>query len=722
MSIRNRLGGLAAVTRAQSTRRRNSVPCGLEPLEARTHLSTTSPYRSYDGTGNNLSHKAWGSALSDLIRLSPVGYADGISSPSLPHDQSARVISNDVNNQADPANPSQDLNTLDQNNLSDYGYAFGQFMDHDLDLTNAGGAEFDIQIPSGDPMGPAPLAFTRSEVDPNTGTSTSNPRQQPTDITAFLDLSQVYGSDQASALALRYKNGLMKTSHGNMLPYLNSTYFTSAQLAVLNKAQGGQANNGSLPSTSLFATGDVRGNENIELTALQTVFLRNHNAIATKLHTLHSTWTDEQLYQEARKINIAEYQSIIYNEYIPALYGAHAMSAYSGYNSSVNPSISNEFSTVAFRMGHSMVSPSIAREDNNGLRIPNLGGDIPLAVDFFNPTLLNPSGVTDPNTGLKSTDIGPILKGSADGNGQAMDTMAVSAIRNLLFANFGGQGGEDLIARDIQRGRDNGIASYNTLRVAFHLPAVTSFAQITSNVHVQHELAQAYPGGVNTIDAFEGGIAEDHVAGSDVGPLFQKIMIDQFTRLRDGDRYFYLNENLTSEELSFFNADNTLTKVIESNTPLTNMQANAMVFVASALGAVQDSHGTRLSGVTVQIKDDTGAVVGTSVTDGAGHYFFDQQTGIDGTGNYTLSLVLNSSQHVTSGPGTILISRGDIHLINLNFVISTSTTAATTAATAAPASTNAATPASSSGPSVASSVFASDKDGSMADQILSLVA
>ncbi len=655
-------------------RRAKSQSRVLEQLEARTLLSVVG-FRSYDGTGNNVSHNTWGSAHTQLLRQSPAAYSDGISSPSLSHNKSARDISNILNSQRNPKNPSQDLNTLDTNSLSDFGYAFGQFMDHDLDLTNGTGVSFNIPVSSSDPMGPNSIPFNRSEFDPSTGTSTSNPRQQVTDITAYLDLSQVYGSDPAIAAALRYKNGLMKTSFGNMLPYLNSTYFTSAQLASFASVDGGTQNAGGLPTSQLFATGDVRGNENIELTALQTLFVRNHNKIATSLLSLHPSWTDEQIYQEARKINIAEYQAIVFNEWVPDVYGKTALASYSGYKSTVNASISNEFATVAYRFGHSMVSPSIAREDNNGNRIASAGGDIPLSQDFFNATLLNPKGVTDPFSGLKSTDIGPILKGSSDGNGQAMDTLAVNNIRNLLFGPQGA-GGEDLIARDIQRGRDNGIGSYNALRVAYGLPAVTSFSQITKNVTVQQELATAYPGGVNTIDAFEGGIAEDHVAGSVVGPLFQKIMVDQFTRLRDGDRFYYLNEGLTSEEMSFFNQGNTLTKVIEGNTPITNLQADDMVFKASLLGAVSNKSGARMAGITVTMKDDTGAVTGSAVTDGAGHYFITNQTGIAGTGNYTLTLTLPSSDKVLSGPGVISITRGDINLTNQNFTVDTDGTSA----------------------------------------------
>src|SRR4029077_14133472 len=113
----------------------------------------------------------------------------------------------------------------------------------------------------------------------------------------------------AVADALRtHVGGLLKTSPGNMLPYDNSTYFTPAQLAIINMAN----DSGAVATQNLFVTGDVRGNENVELTALQTLFVRNHNLIAGELHQEHPTWGDEQLYQEARKINLAEYQEITY--------------------------------------------------------------------------------------------------------------------------------------------------------------------------------------------------------------------------------------------------------------------------------------------------------------------------------------------------------------------------------------------------------------------------
>ena len=536
--------------------------------------------------------------------------------------------------------------TVDQQSLSDYGYAFGQFIDHDLDLTPDGGDPMNIPVAVGDPIGPDPLPFTRSQTDPATGPSTNTPLQQVNVVTSYLDLSQVYGSTQAVADALRtFTGGLLKTSPGNMLPYNSLAYFSQDQLNALNMANDSQA----VPSDQLFATGDRRGNENLELTVLETLFVRNHNRLATELQQLHPDWSDEQLYQKARKLNIAEYQSIVYNEWIPAVLGINALPTYAGYDPTVNASIATEFSTVAFRFGHSLLSADIARDNNLGLPIADVnpdGSTIPLAEDFFVPGLLNPNGVEDQFTDHTSSDIGPVLKAMADGNSQAMDVLAVDDVRNLLFGN-GIEGGQDLIARDIQRGRDDGIPDYNTLRVDLGLPAVTRFDQITSNVQVQQELQAAY-GSVNNIDAFEGGLAEDHVAGSDVGPLFQAIMVNQFTRLRDGDRFFYLNEQFSRSELALLYQGNTLAKVIEANTPVTNLQRDVFVFDASIRGTVLAAErfaGCRLdglAGVTVELDDSSGNMIATTVTDSRGRYSFDQLDGVSDTGVYQVVVDLPS--------------------------------------------------------------------------------
>ena len=665
----------------------------LEPLELRCLLSV-SGYRPIDEIGNNVSNPAWGTAGTDLVRLSPTYYANGYNSPSLPQDPSARLVSDILNNQADPAFPSQDIATVNQQSLSDFAYSFGQFMDHDMDLTPDGSISEPISVPLGDPIGgpsDTPLAFNRSVTDPATGTGPGNPAQDVNAITSYLDLSQVYGSDQATDDALRtFVGGQMKTSPGGLPPLDNSTYFTAAQLAAINASVGGMQDNGPLPESQMFVTGDSRGNENVELTALQALFLDNHNRIAAQLQQENPTWSDEQLFQEARKINIAEYQSIIYNEWIPDVLGAKALPAYTGYNPNVNASIANEFSTVAFRFGHSLLSGNVERQGNDGLPV---GEDVPLSIDFFDPTILNGEGqptMLDPITGLSTTDIGAILKGDADGNAQAEDPLVINEVRDLLFNEVvpGVGFGQDLIALDVERARDHGIGSYNQLRVALGLPAVTSFAQITSNVQVQHELQQAY-GNVNNIDPFEGGLAEDPVAGSDVGPLFQTIMVDQFENLRDGDRFFYLNETWTPQELAIFNQGNTLAKVIENNTEITNLQSDVFIFQASISGSVTLSlgsylargvpiPGTALPGVTVHLEDTSGDILATTVTNAHGQFSFNQlsgpasdpenSAGVSGTGFYEIVVVIPPLMGAYGkAPAPILISNSGMNVTGINF-------------------------------------------------------
>jgi hypothetical protein len=688
----------------QGTIRRRDYRLCLEQLEARCQPTAVpvGVFSPIDEVGNNVANPDWGAAPADqpggaaiqLLRISPAAYTDGVGTPSLTYAKvnnvdtipSPRTISNDVFNQSPSlfGSPSTDMSTVDGNGLSDFGYSFGQFMDHDMDLTpdqtglpvppGDGAADKDgddgFPIPAdttnpGDPIGS--LEFSRSVFDPTSETSVSitgaswangvatitaantftpgqqvainglgnfdspeatfingvitpaapftiltangssftyalatNPgtvtsftgaaastglRQQTTVITSYLDLSQVYGSSTAVSDALRtFSGGLLKTSPGNMLPYDNLTYFTQAQIDALNMADSGP-----LPESSLYAAGDVRANENTELTALTTLFVRNHNAIATELATQNPTlygftsWNDENLYQEARKLNIAEYQNIIYTQYLPALLGPDAPT-YTGYNPNVNATIATEFSTVAFRFGHSMLNNTVERDANNGASV----GNVPLAEDFFDANLVNPSGAIDPYTGLAGTDIGDYLKGDADSSSQAVDSMAVSSIRDDLFGN-GIPGGEDLISRDIWRARDDGIGNYNQVRVAFGLPAITDdatygFDQITSNVTVQHELETAYAGLIaqggfaGDIDPFVGGMAEDHVPGSDMGPLFTAILANQFSRLENGDRFFYLNEEFTPAELAILNQATTLAQIITTNTGVTNLQANVFYY------------------------------------------------------------------------------------------------------------------------------------------------
>src|SRR5439155_13562961 len=236
--------------------------------------------------------------------------ADGISTPAGTDRPSARAVSNAVA-AADPDG------TLNDRNLSAFVYAWGQFLDHDLDLTpGASPAEtFNVAVPAGDPSfdpfntSQHVIPLNRSLYDLTTGTSTANPRQQINTLTAWIDGSVVYGSDATRAAALRtFVGGTLKTSAGDLLPF-NTDGLPNANDAHI------------FPNDQLFLAGDVRANENAELTSLQTLFMREHNRIAGQLAAQHPGMSDEQLYQRARQIVGAEIQAITYNEFLPALLG-----------------------------------------------------------------------------------------------------------------------------------------------------------------------------------------------------------------------------------------------------------------------------------------------------------------------------------------------------------------------------------------------------------------
>ena len=271
----------------------------------------------------------------------------------------SRLVSNAVSNQATTLFGPTDINTVDQNGLSDFGYTWGQFLDHDMDLTPTQRPATASNIPRQrsptipvdpvhtirpDPIGS--LLFTRSMFDPATGTDLGKPAREQINVnTSFLDLSQVYGSTQAVSDALRTgSGGQLKSSPGadgiigtadDLLPF-NTTDRTSPR-PRLQRTLGMGNDVGLCPAPIFSRPATARANETTELTSLQTLFMRNHNAIASQLATLNPTTRLHELdrrnlFNEARKLNIAQYQNIIYTGYLPALLGPTAMPAYTGYN------------------------------------------------------------------------------------------------------------------------------------------------------------------------------------------------------------------------------------------------------------------------------------------------------------------------------------------------------------------------------------------------------
>jgi hypothetical protein len=652
----------------------------VETLEQRCLLSCdpNAVFRRIDGGCGNPFIEDAGEAGTQLLRQIPARYADGLSAPSGGSRRSGRDLSNRISDQSDPANPGSDLDIRDPRRLTDFIYVWGQFLDHDMDLTRDNtGQCFDIQVAATDPIGIDDSAncpgnthvipFRRSEFDPNTGTT--NPRQQLNSDTAFIDGSMIYGSDDTKASILRsHVHGRLRTdATGRFLPKAGD----APDLATVDIANDAHV----LPNSSMFVVGDRRGNETVSLATMHTLFMREHNRIADAIYAANPGFSDELIYQLARRRVGAEIQVIVYNEYIPALLGANALQAYTGFHPDVNAGIKTEFSTVFFRFGHSQLDNDVERTANNGVTIAD--GKLDLGLTFFDaPSVIGPGTAFDPISGRHMTGLEPLLKGPASAISQKVDQFAVTDIRNLLFGPLGA-GGEDLIARDVQRARDHAIPNFNAVRQAYGLPALNRFFNdpahgligITSNATLANTLSVAYNGNINNVDAFFGSICEDHVAGESVGPVTKASLVDQFTRLRDGDKFFYLN-SFSGDELQDLLETTSLAKIIERNTGVTNLQSNVFFLNNSIHGTAFDAtsgSSVPLAGVTVQLKDDTGTVIATATTNGAGSYTFDTPDDFAATGNYTILATKTGFSAVTTDPLAVSISRGDINIANADF-------------------------------------------------------
>ncbi|MEZ6064804.1 MAG: peroxidase family protein [Planctomycetaceae bacterium] len=442
---------------------------------------------------------------------------------------------------------------------TDYLWAWGQFLDHDLDLTEGNSSDPLFEITIDDPtdiLGPNPILFQRSQF---VNGSFGLPREQINQITAYIDASNVYGSDSYRQSALRaYQGGRLKLSAGRLLPY---------NTAGLHNAPTSGA--------EFFLAGDVRANENVVLTSLHTIFVREHNRLANLIRMMDPQATDEQVYQLARKIVGAEMQLITYQEFLPVLLGNKAPTPQHCLPSGVRPDITNEFSTAFFRFGHSALSPDLVRSENG-----RYVGKIPLRNAFFNVEYI----ANDP------ANVDRLLAGLQIQRHQKIDPFIIDDVRNFLFGPPGA-GGLDLVSLNLQRGRDHGLPDYNTLREAYGLPRVSSFEQISSDPVVRSNLQAAY-GSVDNIDPWLGGLAEDHAPGASVGPLVQAALADQFTRLLAGDNFSHLVDPDLRQPLvqSVVDLNNcSLANVIRRNTELTWLNDDVFEWKSPSRSDVQAS-------------------------------------------------------------------------------------------------------------------------------------
>lgn len=517
--------------------------------------------RTIDGSENNIANPIWGSHGAQIERDTENSYLDGSGIIDVESKPNERRVSNVIFD--------QDVLINDFDNHSDYVWAFGQFLDHDISLVESNIAEdISIVVPTGDEVFPdgSVISLTRSTAIEGTGIGMDNPRQYRNEVTAYIDGSVVYGStiERAKWLRTNAGDGKLKTSEGNLLPWntvtgeYNDDFDPTAPFMADDTRSGDK----------MFVAGDLRANENPLLLTLHTMFVREHNRLCDDFAFNNPNWDGERLYQESRRMIGAYIQSITYEEWLPSI--DIDIPEFTSYKPNVNPGINNVFSAAAFRMGHTLINSQIIRMDNDGELISE--GNLSLRDAFFRPLEI-----------LFAGGIEPYAKGMATQVQQEMDAKVIDDVRNFLFGN--GPGGLDLVAINIARGRDRGLADFNTLRDNYGLAKLNNWNDLTNDVN-QATLLQNLYGDVDNLDAWVGMLAEKHIQGSMFGDLVNIVIERQFQNLRDGDRFYYENDPALSASRKQMIKETRLNDIIMRNCDIEVMQDN--VFTAMPHNDIPD--------------------------------------------------------------------------------------------------------------------------------------
>jgi peroxidase len=560
-----------------------------------------------------------------MIRLTEANYADGVGAPA---------------GGVDPVTVSSEL--FDQDgivansaNLSNLFVAWGQFTDHDLTLTAEGHGE----VISADGL-VAPL----TRADYAEGTGVDSPRMPMNELTWQMDGSQIYGSTTDRTNDLRsFEGGHLRTGENGLMPNADADSFMAGDITS---------------DAPVFLAGDIRANENPALSSVHTLMMREHNYWADRLAEEHPDWTDEQLFNGARQIVEVEIQQITYNEWLPHLIG-DAAGEDTGFDPDLNGQISVEFATAGFRFGHTMVSSSIDRINDDGTTVAD--GNLSLQEAFFNPDAIRDGGIE------------AILRGQAGSVAQEVDTQVVDDL-NFFLSTPNGMSGFSLVGLNLLRGQDLGLQSYVDTRAALlgdidpDALDPLDFSILTDDPDLQAQLASVYPT-VHDVELWVGGLAEDAIDGTQFGPLFTYIVADQFGRTRGADETFgALDENLGADIIAEVRGT-TFSDIILRNTEIDVIQDAPFVAVTRSLTDADTPLGTcnddqidivslHISeGITTKAGADHITIIGGSIVDGVIKMGIGNDTFNMSSGTVAGDVKMNAGDDTVSLSGTAHLER-----------------------------------------------------------------
>jgi peroxidase len=542
------------------------------------------PWRTIDGSCNNLKFPWWGAANTLYDRILPPAYGPYNSPRSQAKDGSSLENPRTI---ALVVNYPQDILI----EVSNFLTHFGQFMFHDLShfaetkgddgeiIRCKCGAEkrnrdcINMPIPYIDYYNQDKkcLVQVRSR-DGSQGPKCRAPyREQLNEITAWFDLSQVYGNDDDTARNVRqYINGRLRVSDqdnckGEFLPQ------ECPMTHHINK------------KGFCYFAGDNRVNQYPQLTNMHTLFMREHNRIADALWKWNNNWDDEFIYQLARTINIAEYQNILYRDYLPIIVGRQFHQIFDldtikgdkyfmGYNPYIFPNVDNEFSAAASRYGHALVIPYVTQRDDYGYITRNVS----LWTLMNNPKLL-----------LEKNSFESFLKGAIYDKANWFSPHLTDYLSNYVEHNIGPHNpskGHSLSAWNTNRGRDHGVRPYNDYRQLAGLNRAKRWEDLTHMPPKQIDrLKQVYKS-VDDIDLWAGGMSEYPLPDGIVGPTFAYILSRGMRDWKYGDRWYFENGHdqrfrLTMNQLREAKNAN-LARIICDNTGITRIPQNPFLMVS----------------------------------------------------------------------------------------------------------------------------------------------
>lgn len=326
----------------------------------------------------------------------------------------------------------------------------------------------------------------------------NSPSDQTNEVTAFVDNSNLYGSTNSVAESLRTgRGGRMVTNAKNIMPERDNKFYL----------------------------GDARLNQTPQLQVLHSIQLREHNRIAGILQGMNRHWKDKKLFEETRRIVIAQFQHVVYEEFLPAYIDPgitkHLDNPLFGPN--FDAAVFNEFSSSVFRVMHSFIPTQVHL----------ISKDDTIATHKLHKILNNVQIIrTHYDDIVRGLLVQPIHVPGYD-----------PELFHGMFKNNDTDPGLDLVSVDLIRGRDHGLPPYaNILKDLRGNTPITKFQHLSPFISDENiELLRHTYEAVEDIDLLVGALLETPMNGSLLGPTAQSMFFSQFRRLMTADPYFYTN-------------------------------------------------------------------------------------------------------------------------------------------------------------------------------------